>query len=152
MEISLRICPEIPFPNSTAPWPENNHGLFSIWKTFGVTSHVKITSPSSSGASLPAPIRTSLGRDTPEEKQTNKKTTSQVQDLWGWGWGTSRFSLSTVRAKVEKDVATHCSVLTWRIPRTEEPGGLQSMGSQRVGHDRVTQLNSKEGSREPQTQ
>ena len=30
--------------------------------------------------------------------------------------------------------ATHASILTWRIPWTEEPGGLQSMGSQRVGH------------------
>ena len=34
-----------------------------------------------------------------------------------------------------EDMATHSSILTWRIPRTEEPGGLQSMGSQRVGHD-----------------
>ena len=31
------------------------------------------------------------------------------------------------------------SILAWRIPWTEEPGGLQSMGSQRVGHDRVTE-------------
>ena len=30
---------------------------------------------------------------------------------------------------------THSSILDWRIPRTEEPGGLQSMGSQRVRHD-----------------
>ena len=36
---------------------------------------------------------------------------------------------------LEKEVATHSSVLAWRIPRTEEPGGLQSMGSQRAGHD-----------------
>ena len=34
-----------------------------------------------------------------------------------------------------EDMATHSSILTWRIPRTEEPGGLQSMGSQRVQHD-----------------
>ena len=32
-------------------------------------------------------------------------------------------------------MATHSSVLAWRIPWTEEPGGLQSMGSQRAGHD-----------------
>ena len=32
-------------------------------------------------------------------------------------------------------MATHSSILAWRIPRTEEPGGLQSMGSQRVGHE-----------------
>ena len=32
-------------------------------------------------------------------------------------------------------MATHSSILVWRIPWTEEPGGLQSIGSQRVGHD-----------------
>ena len=36
---------------------------------------------------------------------------------------------------LEESMATHSSILAWRIPRTEEPGGLQSMGSQRVGHD-----------------
>ena len=36
---------------------------------------------------------------------------------------------------LEKEMATHSSILAWRIPRTEEPGGLQSMGSHRVGHD-----------------
>ena len=36
---------------------------------------------------------------------------------------------------LKKEVATHSSILAWRIPWMEEPGGLQSMGSQRVGHD-----------------
>ena len=36
---------------------------------------------------------------------------------------------------LEKEMATHSSVLAWRIPGTGEPGGLLSMGSQRVGHD-----------------
>ena len=36
---------------------------------------------------------------------------------------------------LEKEMATHSSILAWRIPWTEEPGGLQSMGSQRVRHD-----------------
>ena len=36
---------------------------------------------------------------------------------------------------LEKEMATHCSVLAWRIPGTGEPGGLPSMGSHRVGHD-----------------
>ena len=35
----------------------------------------------------------------------------------------------------EKEIATHSSVLAWRIPGTGEPGGLPSMGSHRVGHD-----------------
>jgi len=34
---------------------------------------------------------------------------------------------------LEEGIATHSSILVWKIPRTEEPGGLQSMGSQRVG-------------------
>ena len=36
---------------------------------------------------------------------------------------------------LEKGMATHSSILAWEIPWTEEPGGLQSMGSQRVGHN-----------------
>ena len=36
---------------------------------------------------------------------------------------------------LEEGMATHSSILTWRIPWSEEPGGLQSMGSQRVKHD-----------------
>ena len=36
---------------------------------------------------------------------------------------------------LEKEMATHTSILVWEIPWTEEPGGLQSMGSQRVGYD-----------------
>ena len=36
---------------------------------------------------------------------------------------------------LEKEMATHSSVLAWRIPRTGEPGGLWSIGLQRVGHD-----------------
>ena len=36
---------------------------------------------------------------------------------------------------LEKETATHSSILAWRDPWTEEPGGLQSTGSQRVGHE-----------------
>ena len=42
---------------------------------------------------------------------------------------------------LEKEMATHSSVLAWRIPGTGEPGGLQSMGSHGVGHD-LKQLSS----------
>ena len=47
---------------------------------------------------------------------------TQVQSL---GWGDP----------LEKEMATHSSILAWKIAWTEEPGGLWSMGSQRVGHD-----------------
>ena len=46
----------------------------------------------------------------------------QVQSL-GWEY------------TLEKEMATHSSILAWEIPWTEEPGGLSSMGSQRVGHN-----------------
>ena len=43
---------------------------------------------------------------------------------------------------LEKEMATHFKILAWRIPWTEEPGGLQTMGSQRVGHNSVTNTNN----------
>ena len=53
-----------------------------------------------------------------------------VQETWVWslGWEDPQ----------KKEMATHSSILAWRIPWTEEPGGLQSMGSQRVVHDWAT--------------
>ena len=39
---------------------------------------------------------------------------------------------------LEEEMATHSRILAWRIPWTEEPGGLQSIESQRVGHDQAT--------------
>ena len=51
-----------------------------------------------------------------------------------WTW-LSDFPFTFHFHALEKEMATHSSVLAWRIPGTEEPGGLPSMGSQRVGHD-----------------
>ena len=53
-----------------------------------------------------------------------------MQETWVWslGWEDS----------LEKEMATHSSILVWEIPWTEEPGRLQSLGSQRVRHDLVT--------------
>ena len=48
-----------------------------------------------------------------------------------WVWSLSQ------KDPLEEKIATHSSTLAWEIPWTEEPGGLQSMGSQRVGHDCV---------------
>ena len=48
--------------------------------------------------------------------------------VWSLGW----------EHPLEKGLATHSSILAWRIPWTEEPGRLQSIGLQRVGHDRET--------------
>ena len=46
---------------------------------------------------------------------------------------------------LEKEIATHSSVLAWDIPWTEEPGGLQSTGLQRAGHDLVTKEQQQVG-------
>ena len=53
-----------------------------------------------------------------------------VQETWVWSLGRED--------PLEKGMATCFSILAWRIPWTEEPGGLQSMGSQRVEHDWMT--------------
>ena len=58
------------------------------------------------------------------------KSLPAMQETWVWSLGRED--------ALEKKMATHSSILAWRIPWTEEPGGLQSMGSQRVGHDWVT--------------
>ena len=47
----------------------------------------------------------------------------------------SNFTLTFYFHALEKEMATHSSVLAWRIPGMGEPGGLPSMGSHRVGHD-----------------
>ena len=49
--------------------------------------------------------------------------------------GTEYFHKRGIRGKKEKEMATHSSILAWRILWTEEPGGLLSMGSHSIGHD-----------------
>ena len=66
------------------------------------------------------PKRASLVAQT--VKNTAAVSETQVQSLGG-------------EDSLEKGMATHFSILAWRIPWTQEPGGLQSMGSQRVGYD-----------------
>ena len=58
------------------------------------------------------------------------KNLSAIQETWveSLGW----------EDPLEEEMATRSSIFAWRIPWTEEPAGLQSMGSQRVGHNGVT--------------
>ena len=49
------------------------------------------------------------------------------------GYGEGEFAIPHT-SQVEKEMATHSNVLDWRIPGMEEPGGLPSMGSHRIGH------------------
>ena len=57
----------------------------------------------------------------------NPQAMQETQETWvrSLGW----------KDPLEEEIATHCNILAWDIPWTEEPGGLQSMKSQRVGHD-----------------
>ena len=55
------------------------------------------------------------------------KNLPAMRETWVWFLGRED--------PLEEGMATHSSILAWRIPWTEEPGGLQSMGSKRVGHD-----------------
>ena len=61
------------------------------------------------------------------------KNLHAIQETWVWSLGQEG------RWQLEKGMATHSSILAWRIPWTEEPGGLQSMGSHWAGHDWETQ-------------
>ena len=57
------------------------------------------------------------------------KTVKDLPALWEtWVWSLG------CEDPLEKGMAAHSSILAWRIPRTEEPGQLLSMGSQRIGH------------------
>ena len=89
--------------------------------------------------------------DNNKKKRTNNKPSSRqlwckraVSNSWRGGNGIGALSKSHVQnchyvkflaVPLEKEMATHSSVLAWRIPGMEEPGGLPSMGSHRVGHD-----------------
>ena len=59
---------------------------------------------------------------------------AQTVESWPAVWETWVQSLGQ-EDPLEKEMATHPSTLVWKIPWTEEPGGLQSMGSQRVGYN-----------------
>ena len=78
------------------------------------------------------------------------KTSKKVRGEWMQGFRGGKGKESTGQCRrckkiqvgslgwedpLEEEMATHFSILTWEITRTEEPGGLQSMGSQRVGHN-----------------
>ena len=60
---------------------------------------------------------------------------SLVESGISFGWWQATERLHFHFHALEEEMATHSSVLAWRIPETGEPGGLPSVGSHRVGHD-----------------
>ena len=79
----------------------------------------------------PQNIIKALITNCPLVAQTVKKLLA-MQEIWVQSLGRED--------PLEKEMATHSGTLPWRIPWREEPGRLQSMGSQRVGHDLATSL------------
>ena len=61
--------------------------------------------------------------------------------VWRWIVTGEVFTWLTIRVFSRSLMANHSSVLAWRIPGAGEPGGLMSMGSQRVRHNQATELN-----------
>ena len=82
-----------------------------------------------------------LSRAPPYESGPTRLTASQVVAVAMKNWPPKAVNVRNVgllpgqEDLLEDEMATHFSILGWRIPRTEEPGRLQSMGSQRVGHN-----------------
>ena len=102
-------------------WPGESHGLYSPWsrKESDTTEQLSLyfTSSEYSGLiSFGASLVAQMVKRLPAMLQTQVRSLSQEDPL-------------------EKEMATHSNILAWRIPWTEEPGRLPSMGSQRVGHD-----------------
>ena len=61
------------------------------------------------------------------QQRKNRSAMQVTQETWVRALGREDL--------LEEEMAAHSSILAWKTPRTEEPGGLQSKGSQRVGHD-----------------
>ena len=61
------------------------------------------------------------------QQKKNLPAMLEMQEMWVQSLGREDL--------LEEEMTTQSSILAWRIPWTEEPGGLQSIGSQRVGHD-----------------
>ena len=113
-------------------WPGEFHGLYSLWgrKESDMTEQL----------SLSLAISKVLGKGNPLQY-------SSLEDPMGGGawWAAvhgvaksrtlSDFTFTFHFHALEKEMATHSSVLAWRVPGTGEPGGLPSVGSHRVGHD-----------------
>jgi len=90
-----------------------------------------------------APHSSTLAWKIPWTEEPGRRSLEEPGGAWkaavhGVAEGRTRLSNFTFTFHfhaLEKEMATHSSVLAWRIPGTGKPGGLQSMGSHRVGHD-----------------
>ena len=94
----------------------------SVNGILNLTGNGRFTVPAERAAIEKLCVTKLAGRIDPKDLEEYRAWENWVQSL---SWEDS----------LKKELATHSSILAWRTPWTEEPGGLQSMGSQRVGHD-----------------
>ena len=130
---SLQSCLTLCNPMDCSPPGSSVHGTLQArileW----------IAMPSSRGCSQPKD-QTQVSLHLPHWQVSSvplaapEKTSLVAQMIKNAMWETWVLSLGW-EDPLEEGMATHSSTPAWRIPRTEEPGGLQSMGSQRVRHD-----------------
>ena len=91
-----------------------------------------------------SPILIPLGKEKNSRKRYDYQKISSNDTNWGFPCGSLVKNPPAMQETqveslgqedlLEKGIATHSNILTWRIPGTKEPGGLQSMGSQRARH------------------
>ena len=86
-----------------------------------------------------AMINLLLGRSRCDSPNGKESTAMQETWVWSLGW----------EDPLEEGMATHSTILAWRIPWTEEPGGLQFMGSQKIGHNWETNKKKREWEKKP---
>ena len=120
----------------------------------GTQAEGKLRPAAREGLNPPGTRVLGLEVDPPVPPEPPDETAAPADTLWPpQGQATKLHSFLTFRSSemikvylnplspgLENEMATHSSILSWKIPWTEEPGGLQSMGSQRVRHDRATSL------------
>ena len=115
------------------------HKQLSIFRGFPGSSDGK-ESACGAGDPCSAPwLEKSLGEGNGNQLQYSCLENPMDEGAWqvtvhGVAKSWTRLSDFTFTSPLEKETATNSSILAWRIPGTEEPGGLPSMGSQRVGH------------------
>ena len=140
-EVSLSSCPGIGLEMAlTFFWPIICKRKISMWLPGKVSLEIKRADGRKCSSSCCMPLclqkkaGTLLANMWPQVESTTSNTVTQKTWVPSLGW----------EDPLEKEMATHFSILAWPIPWMEEPGGVQSTGSQRVGHDWTTSLSLSE--------
>ena len=120
---ALWLRPPVPLPQLTGLLAVSDQPVACLSDSSLYISYLPLAPPSphtevTFGGTIPIPVASLVAQTV--------KNLPAMQETW--------VQSLDQQDSLGKGMATHCSILAWRIPRTEEPGGLWSMGSQRVGH------------------